>query len=399
MSETDLAAALTEVADRLADPATLIRVVAGGRRRGQPSPEPAKLTGRVVQLKTGVVLQLSGVSGPRVTTINLDYADPDAFRRGLESALAQPYANWRVERTDGTVQVRMTKKGRAFVHRGPAQAATVPSRDHDNARERLIDPDDPLFAVLGADAAKRRQVDAFLRSLAATLSRAEKRKALPDGPLHAVDLGCGNAYLTLAAHRYLTEHRPGSTTTGVELRADLVARSQANAARAGLAGISFVTGTIGDAVLEAPPSGRSQADVVLALHACDTATDDALARAVRWQAPVVLAAPCCHHAVQQQVAAELPHYPPAQRALISSPILRERFCDVLTDSLRAAVLRRHGYRVDVVEFVDSRHTPRNLMIRAVRTGQPATPEQLQQLEDLITTWQVRPVLAGLLGEN
>ena len=138
-------------------------------------------------------------------------------------------------------------------------------------------------------------------------------------------------------------------------------------------------------------------DVVLALHACDTATDDALARAVAWQAPVVLAAPCCHHDVQRQLdrARSAGLRPPGPHAaLVRYPILRERFADVLTDSLRASLLRVHGYRVDVVEFVDSAHTPRNLLLRARRTG---VPGPRADYDALTAQWGVTPALAKLLS--
>ena len=105
---------------------------------------------------------------------------------------------------------------------------------------------------------------------------------------------------------------------------------------------------------------------MLALHACDTATDDALARAVGWGSPLVLAAPCCHHDVAAQLRRATPPAPYA--SLVRHGILRERFADTLTDALRASLLRLQGYRVDVVQFVESRHTPRNTMLRAVRTG-------------------------------
>ena len=135
---------------------------------------------------------------------------------------------------------------------------------------------------------------------------------------------------------------------------------------------------------------------MLALHACDTATDEALARAVRWEAPVVLAAPCCHHDVQRQLADATPPEPYA--ALTRHPILRERFADVLTDALRSLVLRRNGYRVEVVEFVDSAHTPRNAMIRAVRTGAAARPEVEAEYADLVRQWAVHPALERMLRE-
>jgi hypothetical protein len=227
-------------------------------------------------------------------------------------------------------------------------------------------------------------VDAFLRALAATLPDE------PPSPLRMVDLGCGNAYLTFAAYRYLTGRGAAVELVGVDVREDQRRRNTALAETLGYAdGVRFVAGTIADAVVESPP------DVVLALHACDTATDEALARAVRWRARWVLAAPCCHH----DIAAQLRRHPaPAPyEALTRHGILRERFADTLTDTLRASLLRLNGYRVDVVEFVDSAHTPRNLLLRARRTDAPATPEQRAEYAELAGAWRVEPALARLLA--
>ncbi len=151
----------------------------------------------------------------------------------------------------------------------------------------------------------------------------------------------------------------------------------------------FVVGTIAGARLERAP------DVVLALHACDTATDEALARALEWEASLVLAAPCCHH----DIAAQLRRAPtPAPYAVLTRHgILRERFADTLTDALRASLLRLAGYRVDVMQFVESEHTPRNTMLRAVRTGKPVKGGSVRkEYDDLVATWSVRPRLAELL---
>ncbi len=388
MPHLDLDAALLRIGELLATPEGLIRVVAGGRRRGADTPEPEQLRGRVVTIKDRPNLQLVGTTGPRVSTVNLAYGT-DGFADGLRAVLARPYASWRVETTEATWQLRVTKKGRALLHDGPPVASSTAPQAHDRTRQRMIDPDDPLFTVLGADAAKRRQVDAFLRSLDTALDRAEKRKSLPDGPLRMVDLGCGNAYLTMAAHRYLSDRRPGSRTVGVELRADLVERSRARAGEADLSGLDFVPGTIAAAQVE-------PADVVLALHACDTATDEALARGLGWSAPVLLAAPCCHHDVQRQLEASGVR-PPGTASVLSSPILRERFADVLTDAVRAAVLRTRGYRVEVVEFVESAHTPRNVLLRAVRAGEAdVSGRAAAELAELLETWRLRPALLELL---
>jgi hypothetical protein len=152
-----------------------------------------------------------------------------------------------------------------------------------------------------------------------------------------------------------------------------------------------VPGDIGSTELDHRP------DVVLALHACDTATDDALARAVRWQASVVLAAPCCHH----DVAAQLRRAPtPAPYAeLTRHGILRERLADTLTDAVRASLMRQSGYRVDVVEFVPSEHTPRNTLLRAVRTGAAPSERLREEYDDLTRTWGVHPKLAELLAPS
>jgi SAM-dependent methyltransferase len=374
--------ALGEVRRLVLAPDRLVRAVAAGRRRGQAvSLVRAEL--RPVTLESGRVLQVVTSDGTRPVTRNVPWgAQADAT---VDALLAEPFGNWHVETVDATVQLRVTKKGAAQVHRS-APVAPAPSGAHDRAKAYLLDPGDPLFDVIGGNAAKRRQVDAFLRALDATLGD----EPLPT-PLRVVDLGCGNAYLTFAAYRHLSRRGPVSLV-GVDIRADQRERNTALAAELGWQDdVRFVAGTI----LEV--SDVDGADVVLALHACDTATDEALARAVRWQAPYVLAAPCCHH----DIAAQLRQAPtPQPWPLVTRyGILRERFADVLTDALRAALLRLHGYRVDVVEFVDSVHTPRNLLLRARRTGAAPTPEQQAGYRELVTAWGITPKLAELLAHD
>lgn len=213
-----------------------------------------------------------------------------------------------------------------------------------------------------------------------------------------MDLGCGNAYLTFAAYRYLSARGLEVDLVGVDMRADQCLRNTQIAEQLGWADrVRFVRAAIADAQPGFPelPGGIGNVDVVLALHACDTATDEALERAVTWRATSVLAAPCCHH----DIASQLRGHPPApsHELLTKYPILRERFGDVLTDALRAALLRLHGYSVDIVEFVDSAHTPRNLLLRARRSPRPASDALGREYESLVTGWGVTPRLATLLG--
>jgi len=151
--------------------------------------------------------------------------------------------------------------------------------------------------------------------------------------------------------------------------------------------MDFVEGTIAGAQ-------TGPVDIVTALHACDTATDEALARAVEWEASLVLAAPCCHH----DVAAQLRRAPtPAPYAMLTRHgILRERLADTLTDALRATLMRLRGYRVDVVQFVESKHTPRNTLLRAVRTGAIADGHEV---DELTGSWHVHPRLGELLASH
>ncbi len=374
-----LDAVLAQVRALLIDP-QLTRAVAAGRRRGQtPSVVRAEL--RPVALRSGARLQIVTNDGTRPYTRNV--APGPELDAAVDALLAEPFGNWHVETATTTVQVRVTKSGDAQVHRAAADRPTEAPAGHDRAKEHLLDPGDPLFSLIGGSAAKRRQVDAFLRALAATL---------PDGltgPLRVVDLGCGNAYLTFAAYRYLIDRGLDVELVGVDVREDQRQRNTELAGQLGCADrVRFVAGTILDAVVEPAP------DLVLALHACDTATDEALARAVRWRSRWVLAAPCCHH----DLAAQLRTRPaPAPYDLLTRQgILRERFADVLTDSLRASLLRLHGYRVEVVEFVDSRHTPRNLLLRARRTDSTATDQQRDEYRELLAQWQVTPRLQTLL---
>jgi len=376
-----LPAALAEIRELLLDPA-LVRAVAAGRQRGHtPSVVRAEL--RPVHLKGGRKLQVITSDGQRPATRNADPGPPAAA--AVDELLAEPFGSWRVESTSVTLQLRVTRSGAAQVHRGPGTGGTEPA-GHDRAAGHLLDPGDRLFDVVGGGAAKRRQVDAFLRALAATLPAT----GLPD-PLRVADLGCGNAYLTFAAYRWLTAARGLDVElVGVDIRDDQRARNTALAGQLGVSDrVSFRAGSILDAPVAPAP------ELVLALHACDTATDEALARAVGWGARWILAAPCCHH----DLATQLRHAPtpPPYQPLTRHGILRERYADLLTDALRAALLRRRGYRVEVVEFVDSRHTPRNLLLRAAYTGAPPTAEQQREYDELVTTWSVTPHLATLLA--
>ena len=400
-----LDAALARVRALLLDEERLVRAVASGRQRSA-SPRWRRAELRYVDLKAGRHLQVTSFDATQAFTSNHRGADAE---RAVDELLAEPFGYWHVHTPTQHLQLRVTKKREAMVHvaavEGSAVAEPGEHRAHDRAKARLLPEDDPVLRALGISdehgrvkpsrQAKYRQVEEFVRALGAAVDDATATGALrvptAEEPLRVVDLGCGNAYLTFAAHRYLTQGRGLPVrVVGIDVKAQSMEHNTSVAQSLGIAEeATFLQASIGSAQLGFTP------DVVLALHACDTATDDALAQAVRWEAPLVLAAPCCHH----DVAAQLRNQPPPApySVLVRDGILRERFADTLTDALRAATLRLEGYRVDVVEFVESRHTPRNTLLRAVRTGAGRTPAAREELDELTRSWAVRPALQELLA--
>jgi SAM-dependent methyltransferase len=409
--------ALARLRGLILDDQGLERAVASGRQKGS-TPRWRRVELRYVDLKAGRHLQVTAYDDTQAHTSN--HAVGEAAKNAVDDLLDEPFGNWHVDTLTETHQLRVTKKLEAMVHtaakpgldgldrRGPGgleQAAPV--RGHDRKKPRLLPEDDPVLVALGISdgdgrvkpsrQAKYRQVEEFLRSLGPAvedaLASGKLRAGTAEDPLRVVDLGCGNAYLTFAAHAFLTRVLQLPVhVTGVDVKAQSREHNTTVAESLGIAReMTFVQGDIGSVRLPQPP------DVVLALHACDTATDDALARAVEWEAQLVLAAPCCHH----DVAAQLRRAPtPTPYSLLTRHgILRERFADTLTDAMRASVLRLVGYRVDVIEFVESQHTPRNTLLRAVRTGATPSESVRREFTDVTTTWGVHPKLAELLGDR
>ena len=385
------------------DPDVLVKAVASGRQKGE-TPRWRRAEMRYVDLKAGRHLQITTYDDTQAFTAN---HSGDAVRDAVDELLDEPFANWHVETTTQTHQLRVTKKLEAVVHTAERAEPVEVERAHDRDKQRLLPEDDPVFVALGiSDAsgrlkpsrqAKYRQVEEFLRLLDASitdaLDKGHLRRPTAEDPLRIVDLGCGNAYLTFAAERFLSQKLP-VRLTGVDVKEQSREHNQEVARQLGVdtrQNMNFVVGTIGGVQLDPAP------EVVLALHACDTATDEALAQAVRWGARLVLAAPCCHH----DIAAQLRRSPtPAPYALLTRHgILRERLADTLTDGLRASLMRLQGYRVDVVQFVESQHTPRNTMLRAVRTGSPVKGGSVRkEYDELVAAWGLQPKLAELLAD-
>ncbi|MCD4533594.1 SAM-dependent methyltransferase [Nocardioides sp. cx-169] len=399
MSEP-LLVVMDRVRGLLLDPDTLVRAVASGRHKGRQPPRWRRVELRYVDLKAGRHLQVVAYDETQAHTSNHALAAAPA---AVDELLREPFGNWHVETLTEVHQIRVTKKLEAMAHTSARAEAAEVDRGHDRDKDRLLPESDPVFRALGlSDAqgrmkpsrhAKYRQVEEFLRlldsSITDAITKGRLRRPTPEEPLRIADLGCGNAYLTFAAERFLTSVRGLPIhLTGVDVREQSRDHNAVIAAELG-AGAEFVVGSISGVQLDPAP------EVVLALHACDTATDEALARAVEWHASLVLAAPCCHHDIAAQLRSAATPTPYAM--LTRHGILRERLADTLTDGLRSSLMRAQGYRVDVMQFVESKHTPRNTLLRAVRTGAPDSDGAVRrEYDELVELWGITPRLAVLL---
>jgi hypothetical protein len=392
----DPATAQEVVRRRLLDADHLVLGSAGGQIRGRlPRWRRAEL--RPVELKSGSRLQVVTFDERQSFTSNYTWGQ-DA-ERAVDELLEEPFGHWHVAGTDDEYGYRVTKSGRVMI----TQTPTGRDRrvEHDRTKARLVDPAAPFLRELGiSDRAghikksrtdKYGQVEEFVKVLDAAVRESQTSGRLSNERLTVVDLGCGNAYLTFALYHHLHDVLGLAVTVlGVDVLAQARQHNTDVAKRLGWEeDVTFVEGEIGS-IIVAPP-----VDVTVALHACDTATDDALARGIEWGSELILAAPCCHHDIQRQLRAASP---PSPYGLVAKHgLLRERWADVLTDSLRVHLLRRSGYRTDVVEFVDSKHTPRNVLLRAQRTGATATSEQEAEYAELIKAWGLHPRLEALLS--
>ena len=374
-------------------PEQIGRIVLSGRRRNmQTSTERIDI--RPVVIKEKLHFQMSTSDGRAVTTKNFQPTELP-----IDEYIRSGYANILIEGIEECFSLRITKKDEPLISISAGLGAI--DLAHDRKKERLLDPADPFLREVGiSDASglikpsksdKYRQVEEFLRLLVPTLTNAIEAGHIhapsSSTPLTIVDLGCGHAYLTFAAHQYLRSIGIDVKVIGIDVRTTSRDRNNEIAKRLG------ITNSIEFRAEEIAGTTLAQADVAIALHACDTATDDAIAWAVKADAKLMMIAPCCHHDIQSQ----LTESPEPWSLITRHGIMRERLGDLLTDSLRMQILKLRGYRVEAIEFIGGEHTPRNLMIRAVKTGAPVETIEVSRYEEMIAAWKVKPALARLLN--
>jgi len=328
------------------------------------------VTATPVELRRGAAVKI--VDGPRTETVPLE-AWPERLDALLDDA-----RNAHLLGPDGDVHARRTKKGKWLVSAGRPSSSAVPQPEHDRRRQHPLPADHPLFRATRISRDKERQVQHYVELL----------RPLPlweRDAIRVVDAGCGKAYMSLALVAYGREVGTRVELIGVDSNPAVIETVRGIADGLGYHEARFVVASIAELVLDEP------VDMLVSLHACDTASDEAIAAGVRLGAEAVVVAPCCHHELAAQLAAH------AKDGLLRHGLLLARQADLLTDALRAAALEQHGYRVDVIEFIDSEHTPKNVMLRAERSPSPARAERAaREYVELRDRYRVSPAIERLL---
>jgi len=379
------------------DPESFVRAAFSGQQPGQTL-DWIRVTLRSVVIKNVRHLQFAYYDAKKCVTKN--YAGADIVAP-LNALLALPFKSLHITTVQEEIQISFPKSGAPRIHRSRITRPAVSLElTHDRQKDLLLPEGkpDPYLQAIGfmttdgrikSDKQKKfRQINEFLKMLQQTGELEKFDKPILD----VVDYGCGNAYLTFGVYHYLNHIRgQRARMVGVDVRGDLLARHLQTARSLGWEHLTFEERTIADFVPVAPP------DITLALHACDTATDEALAQGIRWGGKVIISVPCCHHHLQEQIRRQ--GAPDLFRPIYRHGILAERQGDLLTDGFRALILRIMGYQTEVLQFISPEHTAKNVMLRAVRTEVPAPQEFVKEYNKMKAYWNVIPYLETLLGET
>lgn len=359
-----------------------VRAVLSGRRRNMQT-EFERIDIKPVLIKEELKWQIISSDGKKDITKNveIDFNFIQLFSSG--------YANLVVDTQTESYQVRISKKDEALVSVSKVNL----SRDlsHDRQKQRILAESNQVFKALDmsdllgrikpSKMDKYKQVDEFLRLISQTLDTQD----LKQDEISVVDLGCGHAYLTFAVGEFLKDKYKKVSILGVDERDESKEHNEKVALKLKVEA-KFIAAKISD-------TPNQVVDIAIALHACDTATDDAIYWAVKNNAQVIMAAPCCMHELQTQIKES----PEPWALLTKNGLVKERLVDLITDSLRAQILKLLGYRVDIVEFIGGEHTARNILIRAVKTNQSSSDIDKDRYQQLLSQWQIKPYLAKLLA--
>ena len=346
-----------------------------------------------------VAFQAEEFRGKQAFHKNMDASQACAY---LTELIGTAFKQAQAETEGWTASVLVSKKGKISIKRKPKAEIRKPADvlndawksglAHNRKKNYILEEGIPVpFLIdLGVQTAegrivharydKFRQINRFLEFVQDILPQMEKGRELT-----ILDFGCGKSYLTFALYYYLKIlNGYDIRVVGLDLKEDVIARCNALAEKYGYDKLTFLTGDIADY------EGVSKVDMVVTLHACDTATDYALEKALEWDAKVILSVPCCQHELNKQMENEI------LKPVLKYGLIKERIAALVTDALRAGRLEEAGYQVQILEFIDMEHTPKNILIRAVKTGKPHEIKELGACEKFLG---VDPLLGRLRKEK
>ena len=316
----------------------------------------------------------------------------------MENMITNSFRQCEILTNDNRITILVSKRGKITINKKNTDirkinpASMKNPLEHNRSKNYIIKEGVPVpflidlgvmngeGKIVGKMYDKFRQINRFLEFI-----RDIKDKLPRDREISVIDFGCGKSYLTFAMYYYLHElNGLDVRITGLDLKKDVIEKCNRLSSQYGYDKLLFQLGDIADY------AECSQVDMVVTLHACDTATDFALYKAVVWSASVILSVPCCQHELNRQISNEL------MMPVLSYGILKERFSAMMTDAIRAEVLKLKGYDTEILEFIDIEHTPKNLLIRAVKAKKNGNAEQLYRL---IEEFHLRPKIAELLLDD
>lgn len=368
----------------------MLRMTISGRRHGELAD---KVKIRPVKLKEQLYFQTSVSDGKKEFHKNYEKAE---LLEQLDHWLRKDYRQLQMDTTTQSIQALVSKKGKTTVKQKIARdMRSARVLDHNRKKRYLLEEGTPIpflvdLGVMTAEGAivrsrydKFRQINRYLEFVEDILPELDK-----DRELTLIDFGCGKSYLTFALYYYLTVKKQYRIRMiGLDLKKDVMEHCQELAEKYGYDRLTFLTGDIADY------DGVELVDMVVSLHACDTATDYALEKALQWNAKVIFAVPCCHHELNRQM------HSTEMNPVLKYGLIQERMAALMTDAFRADVLELEGYQVQVLEFIDMEHTPKNILIRAVKQNTPLPFEKKEKLLDSLQTcmgiWNVNPLFYRL----
>lgn len=337
---------------------------------------PVKIKVRPVAMKDKIEYQVSEFIGRKVFHKNYK---KDELKKKIIDWMQEDYKQAQFTMTDATAQILSGKHSQTVKYKKCKEVRVQRDLSHNRTKRYILPEGTPVGFLIDLGVMtkegkivrqkydKYRQINRFLEFVEDILPQLSKEREQT-----IIDFGCGKSYLTFAMYYYLKELKGYDIRIiGLDLKEDVIAHCNELKDKYGYGKLSFLVGDI------ASYTDVDAVDMVVTLHACDTATDYALAKAVQWGAKVILSVPCCQHEANRMMENEL------LQPVLQYGILKERMAAIMTDAVRANLLTAKGYDTQILEFIDMEHTPKNLLIRAVKTGRPRSGEALKEMTDAI----------------